>query len=209
MRIAREMHDGMAQILAYVNTKAQAVQAHLARGRHEEAARQLDQLADAAREVYTEVREGINALRTELGPGLDFRQVLEKYIERWQSQSGIDGRLERRGRAAAAGHGRAAAAAHPPGGAGQRPQALRRAQRSTSRLRQHDGRVFAEVVDDGAGFDPAALKRSDFPRFGLAIMRERAESIGGRLEVGSRARRRHSGYNRDSSATPEATSCEF
>ena len=93
VRIAREMHDGMAQVLAYVNAKAQAVQAHLARNRHEEAARQLDQLADAAREVYTDAREGINALRTELGPDLDFRQALEEYIDRWQSQSGIDGRL--------------------------------------------------------------------------------------------------------------------
>jgi signal transduction histidine kinase len=160
------------------------VQAHLARGRHDEAARQLDQLADAAREVYTDAREGINALRTELGPGLDFRQAIEQYLERWQSQSGITGRLSVEGELQL-----------PATVELQLLRILQEALANTRKhsgasnvdvaLRQHDGRVFASVVDDGAGFDPAGLKRSDFPRFGLAIMRERAESIDGRLEVSS------------------------
>ena len=41
----------------------------------------------------------------------------------------------------------------------------------------------AIVADDGSGFDPSIRSRSAFPRFGLAIMRERAESIGGTLEI--------------------------
>jgi signal transduction histidine kinase len=185
VRIAREMHDGMAQILAYVNAKAQAVQAHLARDRHAEAASQLDQLADAAREVYTDAREGIQALRTELGPGRDFRSALEEYIDRWEQQSGISSRLRLEGEL-------------------QLPatvelQLLRIIQESLSNARKHsdadqvevhleqlDGRVVGMVEDNGHGFDPAGPKRSDFPRFGLAIMRERAESIDGRLEVHSK-----------------------
>ncbi len=185
VRIAREMHDGMAQILAYVNAKAQAVQAHLARNRHAEAATQLDQLADAAREVYTDIREGIHALRTELGPGLSFRQALEDYIERWERQSGITSRLRIEGDL-------------------QLPatvelQLLRIVQEALSNARkhsgaqvvdialeQHDGRIVGEVTDDGTGFDPGGPKRSDFPRFGLAIMRERAESIDGELDVFSK-----------------------
>ena len=184
VRIAREMHDGMAQVLAYVNAKAQAVQAYLSRGRHEEAAKQLDQLADAAREVYTDAREGINALRTELGPGVSFRQALEQYVEGWEHTSGMTGRLALEGDL-------------------QLPatvelQLLRIIQESLSNARKHsgakmvdvtveqkDGRVLAEVRDDGGGFDPRGPKRSDFPRFGLAIMRERAESIDGQLEVTS------------------------
>ncbi len=184
VRIAREMHDGMAQVLAYVNAKAQAVQAHLARNRHDEAARQLDQLTDAAREVYTDAREGINALRTELGPGLSFQEALEGYIERWENQSGMTGRLTVEGEL-------------------QLPatvelQLLRIVQESLSNARKHSGaqvvdiflqqqdsRIFAEIQDDGAGFDPQGPKRSEYPRFGLAIMRERAESIDGRFEVTS------------------------
>lgn len=185
VRIAREMHDGMAQILAYVNAKAQAVQAHLARGRHEEAGRQLDQLADAARDVYTDAREGINALRTELGPGLSFRSALEEYLERWESQSGITPRLTVEGELQLP--------------ANVELQLLRIIQEALSNARKHsgakmvdiemrqrDGWVFARVTDNGSGFDPRGRKKSDFPRFGLAIMRERAESIDGRLEVRSK-----------------------
>jgi signal transduction histidine kinase len=184
VRIAREMHDGMAQILAYVNAKAQAVQAHLARDRHAEAARQLDQLADAAREVYTDAREGIQALRTELGPGRSFQGALEEYIDSWESQSGITGRLLVEGELRLP--------------ATVELQLLRIVQEALSNARKHsgaqkvdvalrqlDGRVVAEIEDDGTGFDPRGPKRSEFPRFGLAIMRERAESIDGRLEVAS------------------------
>ena len=44
-RIAREMHDGLAQVLGYVNTKSQAVDELLADGRVDEARAQLAELA--------------------------------------------------------------------------------------------------------------------------------------------------------------------
>src|SRR5205085_5026661 len=47
-RIAREMHDSLAQVLGYVITKAQAVQELLRRGQTERASDQVAQLADAA-----------------------------------------------------------------------------------------------------------------------------------------------------------------
>ncbi len=56
---------------------------------------------------------------------------------------------------------------------------------STARvsLRTANGMLEASIEDDGAGFDPLVRTPSAMPRFGLAIMRERAESIGGTLEV--------------------------
>jgi signal transduction histidine kinase len=39
------------------------------------------------------------------------------------------------------------------------------------------------IEDDGVGFDPDGLRRSDLPRFGMATMRERAEAVGGTFEV--------------------------
>ena len=65
--IAHEMHDGLAQVLAYVNTKAQAVREFLKTGRTVQAEQQLEQLAAAAREVYADVRESIIGLRTAAG----------------------------------------------------------------------------------------------------------------------------------------------
>jgi two-component system sensor histidine kinase UhpB len=50
-------------------------------------------------------------------------------------------------------------------------------------LRQHGGGVRLEVVDDGCGFDKAVAEGE-----GLRGMRERALSIGGHLQIGSRPR---------------------
>ena len=57
---------------------------------------------------------------------------------------------------------------------------------SPSRLRGGDGRLLLEIEDDGVGFDPAAAGiRSR--RLGLTSMEERAERIGGTLEIASAA----------------------
>jgi signal transduction histidine kinase len=51
----------------------------------------------------------------------------------------------------------------------------------TIELEQTDGEAQLSVSDDGRGFDPANLGGG----FGLAVMRERAAEVGGRLEVES------------------------
>jgi signal transduction histidine kinase len=184
VRIAREIHDGLAQILAYVNTKAQAVKEYLQRGRVEEASQQLEQLAAAARDVYTDAREGIVALRTQVGPDQCFEEALEEFIDRWQARSGIVGELKIHGEITitptielqllriiqeALSNARKHSGAH----------------HARVELRQNDESISASVEDDGAGFDPAARARAAFPQFGLAIMKERAESIGGSLDLDS------------------------
>jgi signal transduction histidine kinase len=45
--------------------------------------------------------------------------------------------------------------------------------------------LVIEVLDDGPGFDPSAVKVDEADHLGLAGMRERAESLGGRFEVDS------------------------
>ena len=52
------------------------------------------------------------------------------------------------------------------------------------RLGRRDGRLELEVADDGAGFDPAdpALRSR---RLGLTSMEERAQRLGGTLEIRS------------------------
>ncbi|MEE8368140.1 MAG: GAF domain-containing sensor histidine kinase, partial [Thermoanaerobaculia bacterium] len=182
VRLAGEMHDGMAQVLAYVNTKAQAVKEYLNREKTAEASAQLEQLASAAREVYTDVREGILALRTKLGTERPFGDALKEFLERWQDQTGISTTLE----------------------VGENLhlspklelQLLRIIQEALANVRKHSGaksaeviinigggRLVAQISDAGDGFDLESMQRSDFPRFGLAIMRERAESLGGTLEL--------------------------
>lgn len=184
VRIARELHDGMAQVLAYVNAKAQAVKAYLDKGKTEQAGDQLEQLAAAARDVYTDAREGILALRTQVGPGQPLEDALKDFLGRWETQSGIDCDLEISGEL-------------------QLPmtvelQVLRIIQEALTNARKHSGTKATRVQlvrsagflsgvieDDGVGFDPSMRSRGGFPQFGLAIMRERAESVGGTLEIDS------------------------
>lgn len=186
LRIAREMHDGMAQVLAYVNTKAQAVKEYLRQERLADASDQLEQLAAAAREVYTDAREGILALRTPVGPDRSLSEALEDFMAQWQDQCGIAGELETDENL------QLSPAAEL--------QLLRIIQESLSNVRKHARATRARVEvrrnhehiqvvveDDGSGFDLASRSREGFPRFGLAIMRERAESIGGSFEIDSAA----------------------
>ena len=69
-RIAREMHDGLAQVLGYVNTKSQAIEELLLAGRTDEARGLLAELAAAARSIYVDVREAILGLRSPVVPGV-------------------------------------------------------------------------------------------------------------------------------------------
>lgn len=184
VRIAHEMHDGLAQVLGYVNTKVQAADAYLKRGKTEEASTQLRELANAAREAYTDVRESIVDLRTMPGPNRSFADVLQEYLERWQEMSGIKVAmtLDRDLKLKPA----------------VELQLVRVVQESLTNVRKHakastasvdirrDGaKAVATIADDGVGFNLLARTRGEFPRFGLTTMRERAESVGGSLTIDS------------------------
>ncbi len=184
LHIAHEMHDGIAQVLGYVNTKVQAAIEYLRREKTEEGLVQLRELAAAAREAYGDVREAIVDLRTLPGPERAFDDVLREYIDRWKEQTGVDARLVIDGDVGL------------PNGI--ELQLVRIIQESLTNVRKHakattatidvrrgNGRLHITVSDNGAGFAQAGLSRSVFPRFGLSTMRERAESIGGTFSIES------------------------
>ncbi len=184
-RIARELHDGTAQVLAYVNTKAQAVREYLRTGRLEEATAQLDQLAAAARSVYTEVRSGIVGLREAAGQERTLSEALSGVLRNWQEETSVETELTLRGEPRL-----------PPT---EEWQLLRIANEALANVRKHAcaqhvrvalesgaESVRLEIEDDGVGFDLAAPPPAELPRFGLMTMRERAESMGGRLTIDSR-----------------------
>jgi signal transduction histidine kinase len=185
LRIAQEMHDGLAQVLAYVNTKAQAIREHLKRERTEEAAKHLDELASAAREIYDDVRESIIGLRSAAAPDGSAADSLRDYLATWEAQSGIACRLHLETDLRLT--------------AGAELQVQRIVQEALANVRKHskahhadvrvepadDSRIRITVEDDGVGFNPAELGRSQFPRFGLSTMRERAESVGGWFQLAS------------------------
>lgn len=184
LRIAHEMHDGIAQLLGYVNTKVQAATEYIRREKTEEGLSQLRELASAAREAYGDVREAIVDLRTLPEPARAFGEVLQDYVDRWKEQTEISTQLVVDGDL------------RMP--AGVELQVVRIIQESLTNVRKHakattarievrrrDGRLFLMVSDDGIGFVQGSRSRSVFPRFGLSTMRERAESIGATFTIES------------------------
>lgn len=188
-RIAREMHDSLAQVLAYVNTKAQAVQVLLDRGETDRASVQVGQMAESAREAYADVREGILALRTAASVDQqDLIGTLAAYLERWEEQSGIRTELETPDLDGSPGLTELAEV-----------HLLRLIQEALTNIRKHaqashvhilierEGSfVHVEIRDDGIGFAPDELGPRRVPRFGLSTMRERAEASGGTFVIESR-----------------------
>ena len=86
-RIARELHDGIAQVLGYVNTKSLAIDEYLAGGRVGEARSQVTELGAAARAVYVDVREAILGLRSPIEPGVGLGGAIEAHARRVAADS--------------------------------------------------------------------------------------------------------------------------
>lgn len=185
-RIAREMHDSLAQVLGYVNTKVQAAKVLLNSGQTGKALEQLDQMANAARAAYADVREGILSLRTSLEPHQTLVGTMSEYLPTWEEQSGVRARLD--------------AAGLPDGALSDLAEVhlLRIVQEALTNVRKHaqatevaitmtraNGDVVTEIADNGRGFDPHDRGSRGVPQFGMSTMRERVESLGGSLEITS------------------------
>lgn len=184
LRIAHEMHDGIAQVLGYVNNKVLAAKQYFRRGMIDEGTEQLDQLAGSARQAYSDVRESIVGLRTLPGSNRSLAEVLGEFLHYWKEQSGVDTELS------------IDPELRLP--ASIELQIVRIIQESLTNVRKHarattarvavqrnDSQLVVSIRDDGAGFNPEATSRGEFPKFGLTTMRERASSIGATLDIDS------------------------
>ena len=186
-RIAREMHDGLGQVLGYINTQTLALKRLLSDNRIEEAKEEATKMEEAARELYADVREGILGLRMAPHREGGFLPALNAYIIRFEEMSGISVTLA---------SSEDALNSHLSPSA--EVQLMRIVQEALTNVRKHskansvkidvdriDGRLAICVSDDGDGFDPARLQIAGWPRFGLHTMGERAESVGGSFNVDS------------------------
>ena len=179
-RLAREMHDGLAQELGLLHMKLQGA---LARSADAPAvAEDLREMVQITQSAYEEVRQSIFGLRTFVSRGLSLVPTLTEYLHEFSAHSGITAELE------------------VPGGLlGPVPpatevQAVRIIQEALINVRKHaatdrarvrlqrDGAwLHVTVEDDGVGWDGQASREG--LHFGLQTMRERAEGLGGRLQI--------------------------
>jgi two-component system nitrate/nitrite sensor histidine kinase NarX len=180
--IAREIHDGVAQNLAYLNLEARRLEEHLDALGDAEALAQLREIRQVLQESYADLRELMVDFRTRPRDGEDFGEILQRYVVGFSQRTGI--RIDLQPGAA------------PPLAPAAQLQLFRIMQEALANVRKHAAaqrvsitvatttRIEVAIQDDGRGFDPAEVLSG--AHLGLGIMRERAERLGGRIAIESR-----------------------
>lgn len=186
-RIARELHDSLPQLLAYLNTKIGAIYLFVDGGKKKEALVNLRELEDASRNLLTDVRDAISGLRASrlLASGLDL--AIHNYLEQFKELCKIPvtyfSSLDSENIQIA-----------PE----IEVQALRIVQEALSNIRKHskaskasvqtlfrDHQLALIIEDDGIGFELATRPSPEKSQYGLQTMRERAESLHGKFMIQS------------------------
>ena len=185
-RIARDMHDGVAQVLGYLNLQVQTLDTLLKQGKSEQLRDELAQMRQAVQTAHADMRENILSLRTTLSDEKGLASAIKEYLDEFSIQTGVetkftyqmDGDLD------------LASVAEV--------QLVCILQEALANVRKHakaagvevtiakvdnkEGEeIVMEIQDNGVGFVSKRSRRS----FGLQTMRERAESAGGNLSIRS------------------------
>jgi len=95
-RLARDLHDGVAQALFFLNVKAAALERSLTPGRSDARAIAAE-IGQAVRETAQRVRDAIFDLRTGPEPGQPFDTWVRDYTQRFAEAHGLAGRVEQTG----------------------------------------------------------------------------------------------------------------
>jgi PAS domain S-box-containing protein len=181
--LARELHDSIAQALAFMNIQLELLRTALRADDPARVAAALDELEAGLRESTEDVRELLLHFRTR-SSAEDIAPAIRSTVQKFELQCSVPVSLEidTRGRAM---------------DADVQVQLLHILQEALSNVRKH-ARASAvavsvssvphwrvEVRDDGVGFDAEALGQGRRAQVGMQIMRERAAQIGATVQVRS------------------------
>ena len=186
-QLARELHDNLGQVFAFVNTQGQTIQRLLARADVSKADEYAARLVEVAREADVDIRESIMGLRVTLSEQ-GFFPALAEYLERYEKNYEIHTELDR---------------PETLGELAFEPQVevqlLRILQEALTNARKHadaryvrilftvqDGCAQVTVQDDGRGFDSQERLSGLDERVGLRVMRERVDEVGGSFTIQSK-----------------------
>jgi signal transduction histidine kinase len=166
-RVAREIHDGLAQYLFAVSTHAAMLESGA------DPKRTLAQLKEAAAAAQQEARFAVLALSS-AGGSAPFDSALRRYVDFLTADGELEVDLELQdGIRLAPDEQIEVFRIVQEGLANARKHA--HARRAEVRIEERAGERFVTVVDDGSGFDEDGIA----PGQGLKNMRARADSIGG------------------------------
>ena len=178
-RLARDLHDAVAQKLFSIRAKARAASVLVARD-PARAVAEMDSVAALSGAAHAELRAVISGLAPPDLGDTGLAESLRRYASLAAAAQGVKVRFT--------------AADIPPLGAGRDAAVYRIAQEALHNALRHSGaaeikisisrtvrRVVLEIADDGRGFTPGGPATG----LGLASMRERATAIGATLTITS------------------------
>jgi two-component system, NarL family, nitrate/nitrite sensor histidine kinase NarX len=184
MRLAREIHDGLAQTLAFLKMKTSQMQSYLSQGDMSRLSQVLQQHYQVLTDAYLDTRQAIDNLRQSTQQGLI--HWIEQTAVDFETANGMS--IERN--------------LEPPEhefSPEVYAQLIRIVQEALSNVRKHaraqrvwislrhwNGDLILEIGDDGEGFTPEDVP--ELTRYGLRGMRERAEFIGADFQIISQPR---------------------
>ncbi len=183
-RIARELHDSLAQVLGVIHLQLRALELRAKDEASSDLADELSDLADTADEAYQDVREAILGLRETVREDAGLEGSLREYLRKYSRQTGIAATVSCQGDARRSISPRSEV------------QLLRVVQEALTNTRKYaqaskvsvriecaPSGTTLSIEDDGVGFDPSTVAGSMEGGFGLASMRERVQQIGGSIDV--------------------------
>jgi len=184
-RLARELHDTVAQGFISVVTQLESAEQSLENQSGAGPARdRITKAQETARASLDELRRSVRALRPDLLESSSLTAALEQLVTRWSAETGIPGELRTTGDPVALHPEAELALLRIAQEALTNVGRHARASRAVLTLSYQDDTVTLDVHDDGVGFDGAARLHGD-GGFGLIGMRERVEAAGGALAVES------------------------
>jgi signal transduction histidine kinase len=183
-RLAREIHDTLAQQLTGIVLELEAADTLLNRGSERRARSSVEKARELARGALQEARRSVWNLRPAPLSATGLVAAIGHEVEAWEERTGIPARFKAR-----------AVPQHSPLSPTAEVALLRIGQEALSNaarhgkpehvdveLRAHAQELILSITDDGVGFDPSATAPRD-DCFGLDGMAERARHAGGTLTV--------------------------
>jgi two-component system nitrate/nitrite sensor histidine kinase NarX len=180
--LAQELHDSIAQSLAFLKIQVKLLRDALAGGGAAAIAAVVDEIDAGVRESYGDVRELLIHFRTRTDME-DVEQAIRATLAKFERQTALKAALTIRGDGM-------------PLAPEVQIQVLHVIQEALSNVRKHSGATGVKVEveqepvwrfrvsDNGSGFELRA-GAGDETHVGLRIMRERAQRVGAALEVRS------------------------
>jgi two-component system nitrate/nitrite sensor histidine kinase NarX len=180
--LAQELHDSIAQSLAFLKIQVQLLRGAISRSDPGSVQQAVDEIDAGVKESYSDVRELLVHFRTR-ADAEEIEPALRTTLHKFHNQTGIATDIEIEGHGVALPNDVQVQVLHVVQEALSNIRKHARASSVTLRVRQAPSWRF-EVTDDGVGFETE--ESIDDGHVGLRIMSERVRRIGGELSVTSR-----------------------